>query len=75
MRYNEKFDWETREDADMLLRYQQIKGNPERLKKAQSCIRDSVSNLSKVLNISAPDVVPGRSNPATIRKLSPKDIR
>ena len=75
MRYNEKFDWETREDADTLLRYQQIKGDSERLRKAQSCIRDSVSNLNKVLDISAPEIVPGRSNPATIRKLSSKDIR
>ena len=63
----EKYDWETREDADVLRRYQQIKSNPERLKKAQMCIADSVSVAVAVLR----DVkVSSRyNNKATLRRL------
>lgn len=71
----EKYDWKTRDDADALIRFQQIKADPERLKKAQDCIQDSLSTLNQSLGIPAPEVVPGRKNPATIRRLSPDDIR
>lgn len=70
MRYSEKYDWETREDADTLRRYNEITKNPERLRKAQSCIKDSVSDLNKALGIPAPPPTPGRSNPATVMKLN-----
>lgn len=69
MRYSDKYDWETREDADTLRRYQEITKNPERLKKAQSYIKDSVSDLKSALGIPTPPPVPGRKNPATIMRL------
>lgn len=70
--YNrEKYTWETRDDADTLRRYQEIVKNPERLRKAQSCIKDSVNDLKSALGISTPTPppVPGRKNPATIMRL------
>lgn len=69
MNYSDKYDWCTRDDAETLRRYQEIKNDPERLKKAQSCIKDTVAEYNKSLGISAPPKVPGRSNPATIMKL------
>ena len=35
MRYSDKYDWETRDDADTLRRFQEIKKNPARFRKAQ----------------------------------------
>lgn len=68
--YNrEKYTWETREDADILKRYREITKDPERLRKAQSCIKDSVNDLKSVLGIPTPPPVPGRKNPATIMRL------
>lgn len=67
-----KYDWETREDAETLRRYQEITKNPERLRKAQSCIKDNVDELNKALGIPAPPPVPGRRNPATIMRLDGK---
>lgn len=66
--YNcEKFDWETREDANTIRRYQEIIANPKRLALAKSCIKDTKDNLDKALkNSPAPSV---SRNPATIKKL------
>lgn len=65
----EKYDWETREDADTIARYQKIKSDPKRLRRAQECIRDSIRAGKEALGEPAPPV-PGRSNPATIMKLN-----
>lgn len=65
----EKYDWETREDADVLRRYQQIKSNPERLKKAQMCIADSVSVAVAVLRDEPLKVSSRHNNKATLRRL------
>lgn len=65
----EKYDWETREDADVLRRYQQIKSNPERLKKAQMCIADSVSVAVAVLRDEPVKVSSRYNNKATLRRL------
>lgn len=65
----EKYDWETREDADVLRRYQQIKSNPERLKKAQMCIADSVSVAVAVLELEPVKVSSRHNNKATLRRL------
>lgn len=69
MRCSDKYDWETREDADTLRRFQEIKKDPERLRKAQDCIKDTITDLNKSLGIPAPPQIPGRKNPATIMKL------
>jgi hypothetical protein len=66
----DKFDWETREDAETIARYQHIANDPERLKKAQSCIVDSVNAGKRALGVSVPPPTPGRKNPATIMKLN-----
>jgi hypothetical protein len=66
--YNEKFDWETREDADILKRYQDIKADPARLAKAQACIQDNINQSKKALGVKTSSV-PGRKNPATIMKM------
>lgn len=68
----EKYDWETRDDADVLRRYQQIKSNPERLKKAQMCIADSVSVAVAVLRdepVEPVKVSSRHNNKATLRRL------
>lgn len=75
MRYREDVDWETERDADTLRRYQEIVGNPERLKKAQKCIKDSVADCKKALNIPTPAPIPGRKNPATIMNLNDVKIK
>lgn len=75
MRCSDKYDWNTRDDADTLRRYQEIKKDPERLKKAQDCIKDTITDLNTSLGIPAPPPVPGRSNPATIMKLDNKIYR
>ena len=67
--YNrEKFDWETREDADTLRRYKEITSDGERLKKAQSCIQDSIDIAQKALGVK-PSQPSRRNNPATLGKL------
>lgn len=72
VRMNDKYDWDTHEDANILRRYQEITKDPERLRKAQSCIKDTVTDLNKSLGIPTPPPVPGRRNPATIMPLSEK---
>lgn len=72
VRMNDKYDWDTCEDANILRRYQEITKDPERLRKAQSCIKDTVTDLNKSLGIPTPPPVPGRRNPATIMPLSEK---
>ena len=69
MRYSDKYDWGTKDDADTLRRYQEIKKDPERLRKAQECIKDTITDFKESLGILAPPQIPGRKNPATIMKL------
>ena len=69
MRYSNKYDWETRDDADTLRRFQEIKKDPERLRKAQEYIKDTIADYNESLGIPAPPPVPGRKNPATIMEL------
>ena len=69
MRYSDKYDWGTKDDADTLRRYQEIKKDPERLRKAQECIKDTITDFKESLGIPAPPQIPGRKNPATIMKL------
>lgn len=66
-----KYDWEVRDDAETLRKYQEIKSNPERFKKAQACIEDSVRDSVAVLQDKPiNNYVPARfSNKATIKKL------
>ena len=68
----QKFDWETREDAETIRRFKEIESNPERLRKAQSCIQDSVVRGQQALGIHTAPPQPGRHNPATIMQLKPK---
>lgn len=65
-----KYDWETREDAETIARYQKIKSDPERMRKAKECIQDSVNAGKAALGEPVPPPVPGRKNPATIMKLN-----
>ena len=69
MSYSDKYDWGTKDDADTLRRYQEIKKDPERLRKAQECIKDTITDFKESLGIPAPPQIPGRKNPATIMKL------
>lgn len=66
-----KYDWDTREDANTLLRAEQIKKDKARLQKAQSCIKDTVSTMSACAKGSkGSDNTPCRGvNPATIKRL------
>ena len=66
----QKYDWETREDAETIARYQKIKSDPNRLRKAQECIRDSINMGKEALGEPTPPPIPGRNNPATIMKLN-----
>jgi len=74
--YREDVDWATRADADTLRRYQEIIRNPQRLKRAQKCIKDSVDDCTKALNNTpTPTPITGRKNPATIMNLDKVKIK
>ncbi len=65
----EHYDWQAREDAETLQRVQAIKSDPERLKRAQDCIRASVEQGKAVLKSThAPaEASPAKKqNPATV---------
>lgn len=64
----EKYDWETREDAETLKRYAELYSNPKRLQKAQQYIKSCITDYKKVL-VKSKDNLPSRNNPATIMKL------
>lgn len=66
------YDWETREDAETIARYQQIKANPERMRRAKECIQNSVNEGKAALGEKVAPPVPGRKNPATIMQLKVK---
>lgn len=68
----QKFDWEVREDAETIRRFKEIESDPERMRKAKSCIQDSVDTGKKALGIKTAPPQPGRKNPATVMKLNPK---
>ena len=68
----QKYDLETREDAETIARYQAIKSDPNRMRKAQECIQDSINQGKKALGEIVAPPVPGRKNPATIMQLNPK---
>lgn len=65
----DKYDWETREDAETIARYQRIKNDPERMRKAKECIQESVNRGKQALGEAVAPPMPGRRNPATIMKL------
>lgn len=66
--YNEKYDWEVREDANVLRRYQELKSDPIRFNKAKECIADQVAAGKAVLHDKP--ITPSRKrNPACIGKL------
>lgn len=67
MRMLKDYDWETREDAETLVRCNEIKKDPKRLQKAQSCIKDTLQNFKQSLGKTSPNL-PSRSNPATISR-------
>ena len=74
MMYDEtRFNWQNRDDADTLKRYQEIKSDPVRFAKAQEFIADSVDKEIAVLAdkpISPVSTVPRRrENRATIGTL------
>lgn len=67
----QKYDWMTREDAETIARYQAIKSDPNRMRKAQECIQDSINAGKRALGEKVDSTVPGRRNPATLMRLSP----
>lgn len=69
--YTEKYDWETREDADVLKRYQVLKSDPVRFNRAKECIADQVAAGKAVLNNKPlnPSGPSKRLNPACVGKL------
>ena len=69
MMFSEKFPWEVREDADTIRRYNEIKSDPERIRKAQECIKDTANTCKRALGEQVAPPLPGRKNPATIMSL------
>lgn len=67
--YSDKYDWETRDDANTLRRYQELKSNPDRMRKAKECIADSVSVGEAVLKDKPINQPLRKRNPATVGKL------
>lgn len=65
----EKYDWETREDADTIKRFRKIQSDPARMSRAKACIQDSVNEGRKALGAKVDSPVGRRSNPATIKQL------
>lgn len=70
-----KYEWETREDAETIARYQKIKSDPERMRRAKECIQDSVNQGKLALGEKVAPPVPGRKNPATIMQLGNLKIK
>lgn len=72
--YNEKYDWETRDDANTLKRYQELKSDPERFNRAKECIADQVAAGKAVLNDKPlnPSGPSKHRNPACVGKLPMK---
>ena len=67
--YKEKYDWRTREDAEILIKSQEIKSNPERFGKAASLLAETVEQSKAVLrDTSIPRSCRG-VNKATIKRL------
>ena len=69
MMFSDKFSWEVREDADTIRRYNEIKADPERIRKAQECIKDTAKTCKMALGEQIAPPMPGRKNPATIMSL------
>ena len=69
----EKFDWQTREDAETLQRAQAIKSDPARLKKAQECIIASIDEGKAALKGSP--VGSRKRNKATISGVNLNNIK
>ena len=66
----EKYDWETREDAETIARYQKIAKDKERLTKATACIVDSINQGKEALGLATTPTQPSRrNNPAKVGKL------
>lgn len=70
--YNEKYDWETREDAHTLRRYAEIASDPARMAKAKSCIKDFVDASKCALSKTPNPRVGKKSNPATVGAIKVK---
>lgn len=68
----EKFDWETREDAETLMRAKQIKSDPQRLAKAKECINTSLNEMHSVVSENNPHNPSRRNNPAVCGKINTK---
>ena len=69
MMFSEKFPWQVREDADTIRRYNEIKSDPERIRKAKECIMDTAKTCKIALKTEVAPSLPGRKNPATIMSL------
>lgn len=65
---NQQFDWETQRDAETLIRAKQIKANPERLQKAQTCIAVDLQDKMSALE-GKPSIPSKRFNKATVKQL------
>lgn len=64
-------DWEAEEDAQALLKAQQINADPVRKAKAQAVIRSIQATLKGALTGTPPVNTPSsRNNPATIEQLN-----
>ena len=64
----DKYDWETREDAMTLQRYQELKSDPERFNKAKSCIAQQVAAGNAVLKDKPLNAPLRHRNPAYVGK-------
>lgn len=66
---NDKYQWETREDAMAIQKYQSILKDPKRLAMAQECITESVVDGINALGGNVQSPMGKTRNPATIKKL------
>lgn len=71
MRFPDKYDWDTRDNANTLLRAEEIKKDPIKYKLAQECISDTLKSMKEVAKGSGKsNGTPSRhNNPATLKKL------
>ena len=64
--------WEIEDDLRTLKRAEEIKKDPERIRDAQTLLKEQRRTENSILGITPPPQTPSRHNPATIMQLNHK---
>ena len=69
MKFTEKYDWETRDDGEILLKAAEVQNDPFRLKKAKAKRKEKQNNTSTALGVRYRGSGKKHCNNATVGKL------